>query len=67
MDDKKEPSTYELLLEEINSLKKENESIRKEIDEVKGLNRALLARKNPGSTDNTQDVKAKFTKFLEGE
>lgn len=65
-DEKKNP--YEVLLQEIDNLKKDNESIRQELDEVRSFNQALLGRKSTKqeSTDDTV-IKEKFDKFLKGE
>ena len=61
-------NSYDLLLEQIDNLKKENETLRKEFNELRDFNRALLARGKTveQSTSGTQ-ASDKLNKYLEGE
>lgn len=62
---------YEQLLEVIDNIKQENAKLRKEFEEVRDFNRALLSRRSkdndtlPNGMD--KDLSEKYNKFLKGE
>ena len=64
--EEKEKTSYDILLEEIDKLKEDNSKIRKELNDMKDFNRALLAR-GTNNKHSTQDIDEKFKKYLEGE
>lgn len=59
-----EKTSYDLLLEEIDKLKKEQEKLRKDLDDMTSFNRALLSRK-PNDNSKPQVDGEKFRKYLE--
>lgn len=64
-DDK--PNPYDALLEDNQKLRAEMASMRKELDEVLGMNRSLLGRINSGSQDNTpSESHDELGKLLDG-
>ena len=61
-------NSYDLLLEQIDNLKKENETLRKEFNELRDFNRALLARgKTVEQITSGTQASDKLNKYLEGE
>ena len=62
-------TSYEMLLEQIDNLKKESESIRKEFNDLRDFNRALIARNgsNANKQANSDDISKKFESYLKGE
>lgn len=51
-DDNKSP--YDMLLEDNQNLRKEIEAMKKDLNDVLGMNRSLLGRVNSGSQDKAQ-------------
>lgn len=64
-DDKK--TSYDLLLEEMEKMKKDLQDTRKELDDMKEFNRALLAKRPQNIPDTSKDTHERFSKYLEGE
>lgn len=64
-DDEKTP--YDTLLEDNANLKKEIENLRKEFNDLRDFNRALLSRSNSQVTEDKEDTKKKFDAYLKGE
>ena len=62
-----EKTPYDTLLEDNANLKKEIENLRKEFNDLRDFNRALLARGNQQEGENKEDTKKKFDAYLKGE
>ena len=62
-----EKTPYDALLEDNANLKKEIESLRKEFNDLRDFNRALLARGNQQEGEHKEDTKKKFDAYLKGE
>ena len=63
----KEKSPYDKLLEELANVKEENANLRKDFEELREFNRALLARSGNTNPVQKDDVKERFDAYLKGE